>query len=98
VFHGEDRLLSPGRRIALLVVGLASRAAGGSGTGIIAQDGPPLPRAYQILRDALGGRGRVACWLDVRDDHVLGTALTALLTAEAETMQTASLNDRGDLN
>jgi hypothetical protein len=59
---------------------------------------PPLPRAYQILRDALGGRGRIARWLDVRDDHVLGQALTALLPAEAETVQAASLNDRGDLN
>jgi hypothetical protein len=59
---------------------------------------PPLPHAYQILRDALGGRGRIACWLDVRDDHVLGQALTALLPAEAETMQAAPLSDRRDLN
>ena len=29
MLHGEDRLISPGRRIALLVVGLASWAAGG---------------------------------------------------------------------
>ena len=59
---------------------------------------PPLPRAYQILRDALGDRGRIACWLDVRDDPVLGQALTALLPAGAETAQASPLSDRSDLN
>jgi hypothetical protein len=44
---------------------------------------PPLPRAYQILRDALGDYGRIVCWLDVRDDQLLGQALTALFHGEA---------------
>lgn len=44
---------------------------------------PPRPRAYQVLRDALGDRGRIACWLDVRDDQALGLALMALFPAEA---------------
>lgn len=43
---------------------------------------PPRPRAYQTLRDALGDRGRIACWIDVRDDQALGQALTALFQAE----------------
>jgi hypothetical protein len=44
---------------------------------------PPLPRAYQVLRDALGDHGRIACWLDVRDDQLLGQALAALFQPEA---------------
>jgi hypothetical protein len=43
---------------------------------------PPLPRADQILRDALGDRGRIACWLDVRDDTALAAALAALISNE----------------
>jgi hypothetical protein len=57
-----------------------------------------LQRADRVRGGALGVRGRIACWLDVRDDHVLGQALTALLPAEAETMQAAPLSDRRDLN
>lgn len=45
---------------------------------------PPLPRARQLLLDALGDRGRIVCWLDVRDDKSLGQAL-AELTGEAIT-------------
>ena len=40
---------------------------------------PPLASAYQILRDLLDERGRIARWLDIRDDDALGQALTALL-------------------
>lgn len=40
---------------------------------------PPLPSAYQILRHLLDERGRIARWLDIRDDDALGQALTALL-------------------
>jgi hypothetical protein len=56
---------------------------------------PPLPRAYQILRDALGDRGRIACWLDVRDDQLLGQALTALFHVEARNDEGSSLDGLG---
>jgi hypothetical protein len=50
---------------------------------------PPLPRARQILHDALGDRGRIACWLDIRDDPALGQALAALIPS----YQAASLSE-----
>ena len=40
---------------------------------------PPLPNADQTLRTELGDRGRIARWLDVRDDEALGHALAALI-------------------
>jgi hypothetical protein len=51
---------------------------------------PPLPRAYRILRDALGDLGRIACWLGVRDDRPLGQALTALLDPEESNEEDSS--------
>jgi hypothetical protein len=45
---------------------------------------PPLPRAYQILRGALSDHGRIACWLDVRDDEALGQALASLFRDEGD--------------
>jgi hypothetical protein len=40
---------------------------------------PPLPHAYKVVQDAMGDRGRIVCWVDLRDDDVLGEALAHLL-------------------
>jgi len=56
---------------------------------------PPLPRAYEILRASLGTRGRIACWLDVRDDPALGEALAALITEEEPATAKAGLSGPG---
>lgn len=40
---------------------------------------PPLARAFSVVEEALGKRGRIVTWRDVRDDEVLGAALAALL-------------------
>jgi hypothetical protein len=39
----------------------------------------PLPRAYKMVEAALGDRGRIVKWQDVRDDSKLGEALRSLL-------------------
>jgi hypothetical protein len=44
---------------------------------------PPLPSAYQTLRQALGDRGRIVEWLDPADDASLAEALAALLPGTA---------------
>ena len=41
---------------------------------------PPLPAAYETLRQATGDRGRIVQWLDATDDSSLAEALTSLLT------------------
>jgi hypothetical protein len=41
---------------------------------------PPLPRAHQIVQDAMGGRGRIVRWVDFRDDNSLAEALALMLT------------------
>jgi hypothetical protein len=40
---------------------------------------PPLPHAYEVVQDAMGDRGRIVRWVDLRDDGVLGEALAHLL-------------------
>lgn len=40
---------------------------------------PPAPSADQVLRDALGDRGRVETWLSAEDDGKLRVALDSLL-------------------
>jgi hypothetical protein len=56
---------------------------------------PPLPRAYEVLRGSVGDRGRIACWLDVRDDQALGEALTALISDDAPATARAGLHGPG---
>jgi hypothetical protein len=46
---------------------------------LVVVNAPPMPRAYEIVKNALGERGRIVMWRDVRDDGVLGEALTSLL-------------------
>ena len=41
---------------------------------------PPLPTAYETLRQTMGDRGRIVQWLDAADDGSLAEALTSLLT------------------
>ena len=48
-----------------------------------------------ILRASLGTRGRIACWLDVRDDPALGEALAALITEEEPATAKAGLSGPG---
>jgi hypothetical protein len=75
-----------------LPVLLAALPAGASLLVVTSTSVPPLPRAYQILQDALGDRGRIACWLDVRDDKALAEALAALIGAQARGGEGASRN------
>ena len=35
------------------------------------------------MRNALGDRGRIACWLDVRDDGMVAEALAALMDKDS---------------
>jgi hypothetical protein len=44
---------------------------------------PPLPTAYETLRQATGDRGRIVQWLDATDDSFLAETLTFLLTGAA---------------
>ena len=48
---------------------------------LVVVNAPPMPRAYAIVKDGLGERGRIAMWRDVSDDRALGEALTSLLGA-----------------
>jgi hypothetical protein len=51
---------------------------------LVVVNAPPMPRAYAIVKDALGERGRIVMWRDVSDDRALGEALTSLLGKAAE--------------
>jgi hypothetical protein len=46
---------------------------------LVVVNAPPMPRAYTIVREALGERGRIVMWRDVGDDNALGEALISLL-------------------
>jgi hypothetical protein len=48
---------------------------------LVVVNAPPMPRAYAIVKDRLGERGRIVMWRDVSDDRALGEALTSLLSA-----------------
>ena len=51
---------------------------------LVVVNAPPMSRAYAIVKDALGERGRIVMWRDLSDDHALGEALTSLLGKAAE--------------
>jgi hypothetical protein len=44
---------------------------------------PPLPTAYETLRQTIGDRGRIVQWLDAADDGFLAEALTSPLSGAA---------------
>lgn len=54
---------------------------------------PPMVRASDIIEDALGERGRIATWRDVRDDAALGEALASLLRHKAGNRQNLLLDE-----
>jgi hypothetical protein len=45
---------------------------------------PPMPRAYEIIKDAAGEQRRIVMWRNVSNDHDLEEALTSLLRSAAE--------------
>jgi hypothetical protein len=49
---------------------------------LVVVNSSPMPRAYAIVKDGLGERGRIVMWRDVTQDRILGDALTSLLTAK----------------
>ncbi|TVZ02316.1 hypothetical protein EAS64_26250 [Trebonia kvetii] len=51
---------------------------------LVVVNAPHMPRAYAVVKDALGERGRIVMWRDVSDDQTLGEALTSLLGKTAE--------------
>lgn len=46
---------------------------------VVSTNEPPRPKAYEIINESIDGRGRIVAWQDIRDDPVLGQALTSLL-------------------
>jgi hypothetical protein len=46
---------------------------------LVVVNAPPMPRAYTIVKDALGDRGSIVMWRNVSDDRALGEAITSLL-------------------
>src|ERR1700683_4815797 len=46
---------------------------------VVSTNEPPRPKAYEIIKESIDGRGRIVAWQDIRDDPILGQALTSLL-------------------
>jgi hypothetical protein len=55
---------------------------------------PPMARAFKIVEDGLGDRGRIVAWRDVRDDTALAEALTSLLRHKAGSRQNRPHEER----
>jgi hypothetical protein len=51
---------------------------------LVVVNAPPMPRAYTIVKDALGDRGSIVMWRNVSDDRALGEAITSLLYTAAQ--------------